>query len=309
MKNEYTMQKKNLIIFIFITLLFLTISLLISPRSYATVELSEQTGKDCGACHFDPDGGGELTKEGKTYLSGQSSAFSWRRMVRLISGFLHIFMGVFWFGTILYVHLVLKPTYAASGLPRGEVKIGLISIIVMAITGTTLTVFRLSSFSSLFQSRFGILLFIKIILFLIMAGSAFYVVFFIGPKLGKNQTVPTDTKKKDLTQDELSAFNGEQGKPVYFSYQNRIYDASSLPSWKEGKHFGRHQAGTDLTDQLEQAPHGEEKIRNLNPVGKLIFSEKNESSLPPKKIFFIIAYTNLCLVVLIILILALWRWL
>ena len=303
------MQKKSLIIFIFISLLFLIISLLISPRSYATVELAEQTGKDCGACHIDPDGGGELTKEGNTYLSGHSSAFSWRRTVRLICGFLHIFMGVFWFGTILYVHLILKPTYAASGLPRGEIKLGLISIVVMAITGTALTAFRFNSFSSLFQSRFGILLFTKIILFIIMAGSAFYVVFFIGPKLGGKNTTPFDTQKKNLTRDELSAFNGENGKPIYFAYQNRIYDASSLPSWKEGKHFGRHPAGTDLTDQLEQAPHGEEKIKNLNPVGKLLFSEKKESPPAPKKIFYFIAYMNLCLVILIILILALWRWL
>jgi len=26
---------------------------------------------------------------------------------------------VMWFGTILYVHLLLKPAYAARGLPRG----------------------------------------------------------------------------------------------------------------------------------------------------------------------------------------------
>lgn len=303
------MQKRNFIIFIFTAFLFLIISLLITPRSYATVELAEQTGKDCGACHIDPDGGGGLTKEGKTYLTGQSTAFSWRRMVRLISGFLHIFMGVFWFGTILYVHLILKPSYAASGLPPGEVKLGLISIVVMAITGTTLTMLRFNSFSSFFQSRFGILLFIKIILFIFMAGSALYVVFFIGPKLGKKRTLPIDTQKKNLTRDELSAFNGKTGKPVYFAYQNRIYDASSLPSWQGGKHFGRHQAGTDLSDQLEQAPHGEEKIKNLDPVGHLLFSDKKESTPHPKKIFFVIAYMNLCLVILIILILALWRWL
>jgi len=303
------MWKRNLIVSIFLILLFSIISMVISQRTFATVELAEQTGKDCGACHIDPDGGGELTKEGKSYLSSPQTAFTWRRAVRLVSGFLHIFMGIFWFGTILYVHLILKPTYAASGLPRGEVKLGLISIIVIAITGTILTVFRLTSFSSFFVSRFGILLFIKIILFLIMAGSAFFVVFAIGPKLGKKQTSPLDLQKKDLTQDELSAFNGEAGKPIYFAYQNKIYDVSSLPSWQEGKHFGRHKPGTDLTNQLAQAPHGEEKIKNLNPVGKLIYSEKKESLKAPKKVFFIIAYMNLCLVILIILILALWRWL
>jgi len=303
------MQKRNLIIFMFILFSFLIISLMITPRTYATVELAEQTGKDCSACHINPDGGGELTKEGKTYLPGQPSAYSLQRLIRLVSGFLHIFMGFFWFGTILYVHLVLKPTYAASGLPRGEVKVGLISIIVMAVTGIILTVFRFDSFSSIFQSRFGILLFIKIILFLIMAGSALLAVFVIGPKLGKKPTTPIDSQKKEMTENELSAFDGKEGKPVYFAFKNRVYDASSLPSWKEGLHFGRHTAGIDLTDQLEQAPHGEEKIKNLNQVGELITSKDKEPLPVPKKIFFFIAYMNLCLVVLIILILALWRWL
>ena len=144
---------------------------------------------------------------------------------------------------------------------------------------------------------------------MIMAVSAVYVVFVIGPKLGKKPAAPINAQKKELTKNELSAYNGKEGKPVFFAFKNRIYDASSLPSWKEGLHFGRHTAGIDLTDQLEQAPHGEEKIRNLNQVGELITSKDKESLPVPKKIFFFIAYMNLCLVILIILILALWRWL
>lgn len=142
-----------------------------------------------------------------------------------------------------------------------------------------------------------------------MAGSALYVVIVIGPKLGKKPPAQLDIQKKQLTRDGLSACNGEEGNPAYFAYQNKIYDASSHPLWKEGIHFGRHRAGADLTNQLEQAPHGEEKIKNLNQVGKLITSEHKESHLTPKKIFFFIAYMNLCLVFLIILVLALWRWL
>jgi predicted heme/steroid binding protein/uncharacterized membrane protein len=303
------MQKRNFIIFISIILSFSFISMLIPNQNYATVELAEQTGKDCGACHINPDGGGELTKEGKTYLLQQPSSYSLRRLIRLVSGFLHIFMGIFWFGTILYIHLVLKPTYAASGLPRREVKIGLLSIIVMAVTGTILTVFRFDSFSSIFQSRFGILLFIKIILFLIMAGSAIFVVFVISPKLRKKPTVSIDPHKRELTKNELSAYDGKEGNPVYIAFKNRIYDASRSPFWKDGTHFGKHNAGIDLTDQLQQAPHGEEKIKNLVPVGELISSKDDESFPVPKKIFFIIAYMNLGLVILIILILALWRWL
>ena len=41
-------------------------------------------------------------------------------MVRLIIGYLHLLTAIAWFGTILYVHILLKPACAAKGLPKGE---------------------------------------------------------------------------------------------------------------------------------------------------------------------------------------------
>lgn len=48
----------------------------------------------------------------------------------LVIGCLHFLTAIFWFGTILYVHLVLKPAYAASGLPRDEMKVGIYLVMV-----------------------------------------------------------------------------------------------------------------------------------------------------------------------------------
>ena len=84
----------------------------------------------------------------------------------------------------LYVHLILKPAYAAHGLPIGEVRVGLVSMVIMGITGTLLTIYRIPSFSVLYQTRFGILLLIKIALFLMMLFTAFFVVLILGPKYG-----------------------------------------------------------------------------------------------------------------------------
>ena len=100
-----------------------------------------------------------------TDISTRSSA---ARLSRLFIGYLHILTGIFWFGTILYVHLILKPAYAAHGPPRGEVRVGLVSMAIMGITGTLLTVYRIPSLSVLYKSRFGILLLFKIALFLMM---------------------------------------------------------------------------------------------------------------------------------------------
>lgn len=292
---------------------FLILFFLIIPSGNATEELAEKTGKGCSYCHLDPSGGGELTKAGKEYLTKESESDEYAQgksilnSIRFIAGFLHILTAIFWFGTILYVHLILKPSYAARGLPKGEVKVGLISMLVMAVTGITLTVFRVPSFSFLVETRFGILLLIKIFLFLIMVCSALYVVLIVGPKLRTKKDIKFQEPKEYYTTEELSNFDGTKGHPVYVAFNNKIYDVSKSSFWKDGKHFGKHFAGTDLTGMLDQAPHGEEKFQGLDQIGKLVLT-KTEKKIPSQeRVFYFIAYMNLGLVILITLVLALWR--
>jgi predicted heme/steroid binding protein/uncharacterized membrane protein len=301
------------------TLILLLI--LFSSFGNATEEMAEKTGKSCAFCHLDPSGGGELTQAGKDYLKkltatsdeAQEEARQAGRkkasdIIRLFVGYLHILTAIFWFGTILYVHIILKPSYAAQGLPKGEVRLGLISIIIMAVTGIILSVFRITSLSVLFKTRFGILLIIKVFLFLIMAGSALYAVFFIGPRLRKKKEVRRLEPKGDMTVDDLTNFDGTGDRNAFFAYKGKIYDVSQSEHWKNGTHFSKHRAGTDLTDMLKQAPHGEEKVTAISPIGKLIPTQREKKRSRHERIFYVLAYMNLVLVFLITLILALWRW-
>jgi predicted heme/steroid binding protein len=229
--------------------------------------------------------------------------------LRLMTGYLHVLVGIFWFGTILYVHLILKPAYAAHGLPRGEVRLGIVSIGIMAVTGTILTFGRVPSLSFFIDTRFGILLMIKIILFLIMAGTAVYVVAFLGPRLKAGQARPGEDQAAAMTKSRLLSFDGIEGRPAYFAFAGKVYDVSRSEHWGGGKHFGRHSAGEDLTDAIEQAPHGEDKVLAMTQVGEI--TETHEKTTTPKhtRVFFFLAYMNLILVLSVILILALWRWL
>ena len=292
---------------------FLILFSLIIPSGNATEEMAEKTGKDCSYCHLDQSGGGELTKAGTEYLTKESESDEYAQgkgilhYIRFIAGFIHILTAIFWFGIILYVHLILKPSYAAHGLPKGEVKVGLISMIIMAVTGITLSVFRVPSFSFLFETRFGILLLIKIFLFLTMVCSALYVVFIVGPKLGRKKDIRFQEPKEYYTADELRNFDGAKGHPVYVAFNNKIYDVSKSSFWKDGKHFGKHSAGTDLTGMLDQAPHGKEKLHGLDQIGILALMKTEKEIAPQEKVFYFIAYMNLGLVILITLILALWR--
>lgn len=283
----------------------------------ATEEYAERTGSDCRICHLNPSGGGELTAAGEGYALSlrdsetatgniqQKSEAS--HLFQLFVGYLHILFGFFWFGTILYVHLILKPAYASGGLPRGEVKLGLLSMAVMGVTGAILIAYRVPDVAMLVNTRFGILLLLKILLYLIMVCSALFAVFFLGPRLRRKMTKDFEPKAGDLSLAELAQYDGTEGRAAYFAYQGIIYDATNSPLWKKGSHMGRHQSGCDLTDVLGQAPHGEDKILALPRIGTLRSSESTKLT-PPQKVFYTMAYMNLGLVLLILLILACWKW-
>jgi predicted heme/steroid binding protein/uncharacterized membrane protein len=283
----------------------------------ATEEYALETGKECAACHLNPSGGGELTAAGKAFQArlhpvppgaASSAGILFSRTLRLLAGYIHLLTAILWFGTILYVHLILKPSYASQGLPRGEVRVGLLSMAVMALTGTILTCYRITSLNLLLHTRFGILLLVKVGLFCIMAGSALVVVLVIGPRLRAKRKAdpPNSTDKSSFTPEELAFFDGSEGRPVYFGYNGKVYDASGSRLWKGGKHVGRHPGGQDLSAFLDQAPHGEDKVAAMECVGML----NRESAVParPLRIFYFMAYMNLIMVFLITFVVALWRW-
>ena len=287
--------------------------LLFPVRGLATEEFARRTGKECAACHVDPAGGGDLNAAGKDFLASLVSsgkglpASSVHRGVRFAAGFLHLVTAVMWFGTILYVHLLLKPAYASRGLPRGELLVGWGSIIVMAVTGTVLTAYRIPTWDALFHTRFGVLLTIKIAIFLVMSATAFIVTFIVGPRL-KARHAEVDPRKRDLTAAELSSFTGKDGAPAWFAYRGRIYDATGSGLWQKGSHMGKHQAGFDLTETLKLAPHGEDRVLQLPVVGKLLGEGGAEGKPPHLKAFYFMTFLNLFLVFAVLLVIAMWRW-
>jgi len=283
-------------------------------RGLATEDISRETGKACGECHLDPSSGGELTAAGKAFRAGRAEAGKaprasspYHRAVRFAAGLLHLLTAVMWFGTILYVHLLLKPAYASRGLPRGELIVGWGSIVLIAVTGTILTLYRIPSWDALLQTRFGILLVAKIAIFLVMTATAFIVTFVVGPRL-KARHGKVDPRKRDMTAEELSAFAGKEGDATYIAYKGTIYDASDSRLWRGGSHLGKHQAGFDLTEYMKLAPHGEDRIFQLPAVGKLLATAGPERKPLHLKAFYFMTFLNLFLVLAILLIIAVWRW-
>jgi hypothetical protein len=211
-------------------LLLLICLLDFGSAAWATPEYAAETGKECGACHREATGGGGLTAEGRAF-QGQKVGVPppapldlGLRAIRLVAGFLHLMTAILWFGTILYVHLMLKPTYAIRGLPKGEVRIGRSCMAVMVVTGLILTYFRVPSLDVLMHTRFGVLLLVKLGLFLLLVGSGMLAVHVIGPRLEEiSRRAAAEAAalvgKRELTPEELDTFDGRDGRRAYIAYK------------------------------------------------------------------------------------------
>ena len=74
---------------------------------------------------------------------------------------------------------------------------------------------------------------------------------------------------RKLTKRELAQYNGKNGAPAFFAFNGKVYDVSDSFLWQDGNHQVLHNAGKDLTDRLEQAPHGAELLEKFPVVGTL----------------------------------------
>jgi predicted heme/steroid binding protein len=74
---------------------------------------------------------------------------------------------------------------------------------------------------------------------------------------------------KVFTKEELKKYNGNNGV-AYIACYGKVYDVSDSYHWRNGVHQVMHCAGCDLTDALEQAPHGFSLLEKFPIVGELV---------------------------------------
>jgi predicted heme/steroid binding protein len=76
-------------------------------------------------------------------------------------------------------------------------------------------------------------------------------------------------EKRSFTKRELRRRNGKHGARAFIAYEGRIYDVSGSFLWQNGRHEAIHDAGTDLTGSLAEAPHGADLLKKFPIVGSL----------------------------------------
>jgi predicted heme/steroid binding protein/uncharacterized membrane protein len=95
----------------------------------------------------------------------------------------------------------------------------------------------------------------------------------------------TSTKEepvKEFYPEDLLEYDGKDGKPVYVAHEGKVYDVGGSKLWKGGQHMRRHQAGKDLTTDIQAAPHQPDVLERHPQVGVLKKREEavEKSGLP-----------------------------
>jgi len=85
---------------------------------------------------------------------------------------------------------------------------------------------------------------------------------------------------KKFDANSLSEYNGENGRPVYIAYKDRVIDVSGSRLWKTGSHMKRHQAGRDLTTDIKAAPHDIDVLERYPQVGEFAAEEITDIRVP-----------------------------
>lgn len=72
---------------------------------------------------------------------------------------------------------------------------------------------------------------------------------------------------KTFRSEDIARYNGKDGNPTYVVYKEKVYDVSESKLWKGGMHMRRHQAGGDLTTDIQAAPHKPDLLERFPQVG------------------------------------------
>jgi predicted heme/steroid binding protein/uncharacterized membrane protein len=240
-------------------------------------------------------GGAGSSGTGGTVSTGPSPLVRLPWLVRDLLLWLHLVGIVAWLGAIIFVHVIQTPRVAGRGIPRHYLQLAWPSIVAVAVSGTLLTLDDITAFSQLTDSRWGVLLLVKIFIFVVLVAVAALATFVLSPRLRRQSESGDDGF---ATVHERARAAGS----VTVSFEGTVYDLSTSRIWRNGRHARRHDAWADLSGQIAEAPHGREVLGRF-PV----LEGKAPPVFPVQRVFVVFAYGNLALVLLVLLVVAFWR--
>jgi predicted heme/steroid binding protein len=121
--------------------------------------------------------------------------------------------------------------------------------------------------------------FASVILGLAMIGGAVYWQLQSSRGAASNTTVSSagESADRSYTLEQLAEHNGEDGTDCLVAVDGDVYLIEGFALWQMGEHIpsgGRARCGLDLTEVIDESPHGRSKLDLLRKVGNLIQSSE-----------------------------------
>lgn len=95
-----------------------------------------------------------------------------------------------------------------------------------------------------------------------------------------SSVIPKIMTRRIFSQEELSQYDGKQGRPAFIACRGKVYDVTASFLWKRGEHQVLHRAGCDLTEALAEAPHGCDLLEKFPVVGVLLLEQVRDKGSP-----------------------------
>ena len=91
------------------------------------------------------------------------------------------------------------------------------------------------------------------------------------PNGGGNDAITASTNRS-FTAEELALYDGKEDNQCLVAVDGDVYLIEGFTLWAMGEHVpsgGQARCGFDLTDVIDESPHGRSKLQLLNNVGTL----------------------------------------
>lgn len=83
------------------------------------------------------------------------------------------------------------------------------------------------------------------------------------------QNLTSKPNSKVFTLADLKKYNGQNGNSAYIAIDGIVYDVTNARGWAGGMHKMGITAGSDLSNVIDQSPHGRSVLDGLTIVGSL----------------------------------------
>ena len=123
----------------------------------------------------------------------------------------------------------------------------------------------------------AIITFVGLVLGFAMIGGALY--WLLGSRDGSSSSssssgaaVVDESVNRSYTLEELALYDGKNGNDCLVAVDGDVYLIEGFALWVGGEHItsgGRARCGFDLTEVIDESPHGRSKLELLKKVGTL----------------------------------------